>query len=399
MRFTRILLLVVLASAIAGAFASDAGALGFEDNPCPLIDPVDHQLKVCPAAETGKAYSLQVQGKGGCTPDSVTYKITGGALPPGLTMSSSALISGTPTQTGSWKFYISVYDIPAWQGGASWCSDEKVSSWQFSITVTGGLQIVQRQSSLGAGVVNQPFNYQLTATGGGTQTWSVVSGALPPGITINSATGLLSGTPTTAGDYSFKVQVSDGTRKDVQTYTVTIVQSALKITKPALLGEVGRPVSVTLAATGGKGAYSWSLDNETLPAGLTLDSAKGVISGTPTAAGSTPLKVTVTDAIGLTDTVDVNFVVAEQLAIVQGRLARAKVGHTYGVRLSATGGVRPRTWTIIGRGKLPAGMKLNERTGQITGTPKKAGTYRLRVQVTDNLGAHSAALFVLKVHA
>src|SRR5438093_13482960 len=76
MRAIRILLLLVLASTIAGVVVSDASALGFEDNPCPPIDPDNPQLKVCPDAGVGKPYSLQVLGNGGCTPDSVTYDVT-----------------------------------------------------------------------------------------------------------------------------------------------------------------------------------------------------------------------------------------------------------------------------------------------------------------------------------
>jgi hypothetical protein len=124
-----------------------------------------------------------------------------------------------------------------------------------------------------------------------------------------------------------------------------------------------------------------------------------VISGVPGVATSGVVKVTVTDALGLTTTVDVSLPVAAKLAILRRVLRAAKVGVKYIGRFKATGGVAPLKWTILGGrpGSLPRGIKLNVKTGQLSGTPTKAGTFRLRLQVTDKLGVKSAAPFVLKV--
>jgi hypothetical protein len=246
MRFSRFLLLLVVASAFAGVAVGDAKALGYEDEPCPLNDPVDHQLKVChPDAEVGKSYSLDVKGKGGCTPDSVIYSVVAGALPPGLTVNqTTAFVSGIPTQPGIYQFWLQVSDIPQWQGGVFWCQDDKQSQWQFQITVVQGLQILQRQSALAPAQVSTPYSLQLTASGG-TPTWSVSSGSLPAGLNLNSSSGLLSGTPTTAGDYTFKVTATAGTRTDTQTYSLTVVEP-LRIAKPAApAAEVGSTALVS----------------------------------------------------------------------------------------------------------------------------------------------------------
>jgi len=396
MRSIRILLLLVVAGAIAGIAVPNAKALGYEDEPC----PPQPQLKVChPNAEVGKNYSLPILGKGGCTPDSVVYAVVGGSLPPGLSVSSSnALVSGIPTQPGIYQFWLQVSDIPQWQGGASWCQDDKASQWQFQITVVQGLQIQQRQSVLTPAQLNTPYNMQLTTNGGSGLTWSVNSGALPAGLNLNASSGLISGTPTQAQDSTFQVKVTDGSRSDLQTYSLSVVQP-LKITQPPLLAsaaEVGLPYQLALKATGGKGTYAWTAEG--LPAGLTLDTASGAISGTPTAAGVAPVKVTVTDALGLTNTLSVNLAVQAKLALEKSILPFAKTGARYNATLVKNGGVRPLKWSVIGLRSLPTGIKLNARTGRLSGVPLRVGTYRFRVQVTDALGARSSLSYTLKVN-
>ena len=392
MRFIRILLLVVVASTIAGVVTSDAKALGFEDEPCPLNDPVDHQLKVChPDAEVGKPYSLQIQGKGGCTPDFVRYDVVAGTLPPGLTIEAgNALVHGTPTQAGTYRFWLQVSDLPQ-----SWCADDKQSQWQFQIKVLQPLRIQQQQSVLTPAELNKPYSLQLTAIGASNPLiWSVSSGALPAGINLNTSTGLLSGTPTQEGEAHFQIKVTDGARTDVQTYTLVVVRPLVVAKPTAPAGEVGAPFSLQLSATGGRAPYTWSVQG--LPAGLTVNPATGLISGTPQAAVSGPVKATVTDSAGLPASVDIELRIATRLLVTKTPLAKARVGRTYSARITALGGVAPRSWKIVS-GRLPAGVTLNTVTGRIAGIPLKAGTYRFRVQAVDALKVASAAPFVLKV--
>src|SRR5262249_12332536 len=148
-----------------------------------------------------------------------------------------------------------------------------------------------------------------------TQTWSVQSGSLPAGITLSSS-GLLSGTPTTAGDFTFTVKVSDGSRSATQTYTFSVVNPLAVTAREVPAAQVSRAFRLQLSATGGRPAYAWAVSpGAALPAGLVLDPASGVVSGVPAVDGTFPVKVAVTDSFGFATTVDLNLKIASKLAL------------------------------------------------------------------------------------
>src|SRR4029453_19256571 len=231
---------------------------------------------------------------------------------------------------------------------------------------------------------------------GGPKKWSIWAGALPAGITL-SPDGVLSGTPTVGGNFTFIAQVAIGDRSDTQTLTLTVVQP-LKIgqaTAPA--AEVDRPFRMELTATGGDGRHTWATYGGTvLPAGLTLDPATGVISGRPLVSGSFAVKLAATDQLGFSDIVDVQVAVAGKLALTREALPAGRPGRMYRAVLAVRGGVAPREWTIL-RGSLPAGITLDKARGSLSGIPHQVGTFRVWMQVRDRLGATSTATYILKV--
>jgi hypothetical protein len=394
MRFSRFLLLVVAAAAIAGFAVPKASALAFDDNSCPYIQGT--LIRLCPQAEVGKAYSYQIKGRvgTGCVPY-VKFKVIG-ALPDGISIASDGTFSGTPSQQGEWTFWVAMQDIPKEEGGVEWCSDQKSTEEQFRIVVVQGLQIVEHQSVLTPGQMNTPYSMQFHASGASDPTWTISQGSLPAGLTLSS-TGALTGTPTATGDFSFKVTATAGSHSDTQTYAMTVV-APLQLTAKAAAGEVGIAYALAPQTVGGKAGYTYTLEG-TLPAGLTFDATTAAISGKPTAAGTSTVKLTATDTLGLTSSVNLRLTIMPRLLITKTPLGQATVGKKYSVRLLHTGGARPYSFAFLGGrpGLLPKGLKLNVRTGVISGTPKQAGLFRLRLQVNDVLGAHSAAGFVLKV--
>jgi len=376
MRFTRILL---FASLLALAVAPVAVAIRFTD-----------ESYMTPVGYTGVPYShtFEILAGGGSPP--YKYRILAGSLPPGLTMNSdSGHVSGVPTRTGTYVVWIEGLDCGSRCGFV-----QETTQRDFTIRIEEGLLIVQRQSVLTPGFVGQPYSFQLTATGGGTPTWSLASGSLPPGLALNAATGLISGTPTQLGDGHFQIKVADGNRSNVQTYTLPVVEP-LRITSPArAAAPLGRPVSLQLAATGGRAPYHWSATG--LPAGLALNADTGEISGIAESAGSSAVDVTVSDAVGLQQTASVSIVVAGKLRLAKASLPALRVGRRYSARIGVGGGLAPRTWAVVG-GSLPPGIALGRHSGIVAGVPTRAGVWRVKVRVTDATGARASRTVTLRV--
>ncbi|MCI0351168.1 MAG: putative Ig domain-containing protein [Acidobacteriales bacterium] len=221
-----------------------------------------------------------------------TWSVTAGALPPGLMLNATTgAITGTPTATGTFTFTLQLTDsaVPA----------PNTVSKTFTLSIAGPLAV--SLTAVADGVVNVPYSQTLTVTGGtGPFTWTLTSGSLPAGLTLSSA-GVISGTPTanTSGT-SFTVQVKDsGSPQQTASQTLAIrIAAPLTITTASLApAGFGAAYSQTLAASGGTGARTWTLASGSgpLPTGLSISSA-GVISGTPTVAGTFSFVVQVTDS-------------------------------------------------------------------------------------------------------
>lgn len=394
----RIVFIVSLVALCAGVAAGSGTAASFDDtHPCPALGA----LLVCPAAQVGQPYSLQLRALAGC--DNYWWEFTNGGLPPGLSLSRSGLVSGIPTATGETEPWVQVHDLTPNLGGPPWCGGDNASQRQFVFNTVAGLSI--QQQSVPGGTIGQPYSQQLTALsvtnlnpvqGQPAQvTWSVKSGSLPAGVTF-SPSGLLSGTPTAEGSYTFVVQaVGGGGATDTETETLTVRQP-LTLTSQlsgVAKAEVGVHFTAAQTAGGGSGTFTFSVTKGALPAGLTL-APDGTVSGSPAVAGRYTFTLTVTDSEKRTKSVDVTLVVTKKLTLGKTTLKTAKVGAPYRAKVTFVGGVAPLTWTV--HGKLPRGFKIS-KAGQLIGTPTAKGTYHFSVTAHDALGASAKTTLTLVV--
>ena len=154
---------------------------------------------------------------------------------------------------------------------------------------------------LPSGIEGTQYGALLEATGGTPEyTWKLSSGSLPAGISLASSSGIISGSPTVAGNFSFAVTVGDSS-DPVQTkstaMTITVAPPPLTIAAPAFpAGTFNTPYSQTLHASGGTPDYTWAITSGTLPVGLRLAASTGVIAGTPAGSGTWNFTATAHDS-------------------------------------------------------------------------------------------------------
>jgi hypothetical protein len=335
-------------------------------------------------AEVGTPYSFQFLAEEGCPP-SYRFSLSSGNLPPGLRVTREGKLTGIPTQAGLFDFYVQVEDD---------CSPG--SQGYFKMKVLPDLAVAT--SSLPRAQPGQPYTTKLAPTNleeGWSVTWVVHEGSLPPGLTL-AADGTISGTSAAGGRWSFVVRVKELFRRYGDRELTLIVAAPLSLPAPStLLSEVGLPFRSALSPVGGLGPMTFAVTAGSLPPGLTLDPATGMVQGRPLAAGTFATTLAVTDVGGERATTGATFQIARRLAITTTKLPRAEEGEAFGARLGKSGGIGPFRWRIVRGG--PPGIRLNAATGRLDGVPRADGTYRVTIEVRDRLGARATRMFVLLV--
>jgi len=226
-----------------------------------------------------------------------------------------------------------------------------------------------------------PFTYTLTATN--TPTAFSASG-LPAGLSFDTASGVISGTPTAIGLSSVTLGATNavGTGSATLTLTVTppppVITSSVSATAPN-----GSPFSYTITATNTPTSFSAS----GLPAGLSVNTSTGVISGTPTTAGLSSIILGATNAVGTGNATLTLTVTPSAPVISSSTSASGKQGNPFAYTITAIN--TPTSFSATG---LPTGLSLNASTGVISGTPTASGVSSVTLGATNAIGTGNATL-------
>ena len=159
------------------------------------------------------------------------------------------------------------------------------------------------------------------------------------------------------------------------------------------------PYCGTFLAAGGVPPYTWAIVGGAFPSGLDFDTQTSTISGMLTEPGTSVFTVRVTDSMGTTFDKEFSLPVSRgppPIIITEASLPRAAVGGTYTARLDAEQGVQPYNWSIV-VGALPPGLALEPASGEISGTPNRAGEYGATFRVEDSAGQNGLKEFLLQV--
>ncbi len=332
-------------------------------------------------AQAGTAYSQTLTATGGTGP--YTFAVTGGTLPPGLALSNSGQLTGTPTQGGSYTFTVQASAAGATPGTRT-----------YTVPVRLGLP-----AALANGVTGVSYNQPLTVAGAsGPVTFTVAEGALPEGLSISGAQ--IVGTPTKQGAFTVTIAAAASGATGSKPYTVEIAYPALTLS-PGVLPRAVRGVryNVELNAAGGTAPYAWALLGSDLPAGVSLK-ADGRLIGTPRENGENDFDLTLraTDRYGASATIQLRLTYyGPELSLVSTTSISVRAGVAYLKRLRAAGGTRPYTFSLV-RGRLPRGLRLSA-DGTLRGTAVEGDVAHVTIKVADRFGAFAKFRLRVKVAA
>ena len=265
-----------------------------------VLPPKFATTPVPPNGSNGVPYNFQIVVTGGVAP--LTYSLKSGNLPEGLTLNPNGSIVGRPTGPGPGPnpalFTVQVVDNVA--------NPTPVISQQFSISISPAPTLsITSAGALSPATLNAAYSTRINTTGGVQPfRWSISSGTLPPGLSLDPVSGVISGTPTQVNTFNFTPTVRDSTLPNNQIVStpnpLSITVSApppLVITTPSLPdGQTLAPYSAAVAVTGGVAPYTWSIITGQLPSGLTLNPSTGQISGTPVLVTTSQFTIQVTDS-------------------------------------------------------------------------------------------------------
>ena len=310
---------------------------------------------------TSQAFSYQIAASASPT----RYGVTG--LPMGLSVGrKTGTITGTPQVPGTFTLTLNAYN-KAGQGSKT-----------LTLTVADGPPDVT-SAGTASYTIGADFSYQITADHHPTAFG--VTG-LPPGLSVNAQTGLITGQPKTAGTDTLTLNAYNAAGKGSQ--TLTLAQTPPTVTSAATAQATqGASFSYQITAEGNPtlfGVYG-------LPDGLTVNAQTGVVSGQSKFAGTFAMTLNAYNSGGKGSQSLTLTVAASVPVITSAATDNATVGTAYSYQITASN--VPTDYGVTG---LPPGLSVSAQTGLIAGTPKKAGTYTLTLNAYNPAGKGSGTL-------
>lgn len=304
-------------------------------------------------------------------PTSYSYS---GTLPPGIQFASStATFSGRPTSAGEWNIQLRATN-PAGTGTRN-----------LRITITGGAVPVVTRAEDFSGYIRKALSYQLRANNSPTS-W-LISGALPSGVTLNTGTGLIAGTPTVAGEFTVTIRARNTSGNSApKTLTLTVVDVPRITSSDTATGLVGNPFVYRILATNDPTGYSTS---GTLPTWISLNRSNGVLSGTPPTAGEWSFTIRATNGAG-SRIIGLRITINNRLAtITSPSTASGSIYRDFAYQGTGTG---DPTWSVVG--ELPTGLTINPATGLIAGRPTVDGVFVVSLRAANESGIRAKTLTI-----
>ncbi|MEI8290337.1 MAG: right-handed parallel beta-helix repeat-containing protein, partial [Verrucomicrobiota bacterium] len=292
-------------------------------------------------------------------------------LPNGLSVNTTnGLISGIPIEIGVFNVQLAATNAYG------------ISSVVLDLNITPVPPVITSALSA-SGWVGQSFNYQIIADN--SPTLFGVTG-LPDGLTVNTNTGAISGTPAASGGFSAQIMAANAGGSNTAALSITILPAVPVITSANYAtGQVGQSFSYQIAVSNSATLYGAT----GLPDGLTVNTNTGAISGIPVAAGSYPVQIMAASAGG-TNTAGVSIAILPAAPVItSANYATGRVEQVFSYQIAAS-----NSPTIYGATGLPGGLTVNTNTGAISGTPAASGSYSAQIMAANAGGSNTAALSI-----
>ena len=303
------------------------------------------------------------------TPSTATWSVSSGSLPSGISLNKTGTLSGKPTKAGTFSATLKH-------------SSSKTVTANFTINPKPVKPAI-KTSSLAAGTVGTAYSQAISVTG--TETITLTVTGLPSGLSFNSSTRYITGTPTKAAVSTVTIKASNAGGIVTKSLKLTIKAQPPVIKNPGTLpnGIVGVAYSsVQFSTSSGTAPITWSVSGQ--PSGMKMSSS-GLLNGTPTKAGTFNMTVKASNSGG-NATLRVPITIIQKPAIKSAKMSNGTTDANYTAKFTATGAT-PITWAASG---LPSGMTLTQTStgtsATITGIPTTPGTFTIKLTLTNTAG-------------